>query len=89
VSFRRESAPDVEVHGQLGKAGKENQDDRLKQRFNAAKPSDPSFFQDPQFLLALPDGQSISDEALEGHQSSLLTAQPRNAQQHRAMPLDR
>jgi hypothetical protein len=31
----------------------------LKQRFNAAKPSDPSFSQDPQFLLALPYGQSM------------------------------
>src|ERR1700730_9004001 len=36
----------------------------LKQRLNSVMLSDPSFSQDPKSLLALPDGQSISDEAL-------------------------
>jgi hypothetical protein len=44
---------------------------------------DPFFLQDLKSLLALLDGQSISDEAREGHQSSLLTAQPPSSQQHR------
>jgi hypothetical protein len=34
------------------------------------KLSDPFFLQDLKSLLAWRDGQSISDEALEGHQSS-------------------
>jgi hypothetical protein len=48
-------------------------ENRFKQRLNSGRLSDPFFLQDLQFLLAWPDGQSISDEALEFHQSSLLT----------------
>ena len=49
----------------------------LKERLNSVKLFDPFFLQDLKPLLALPDGQSISDEVLECHQSSLLTAKLR------------
>jgi hypothetical protein len=46
--------------------------EQLETRLNSVKLSDSSFSQDLKFLLALPDGQSISGEAQEGHQSSRL-----------------
>jgi hypothetical protein len=66
-----------------------NRLEKLKTGLNSVKLSDPFYLQDLILLLAWPDGPSISDEVLEGHQSSLLTAQPPSSQRYRARLIGR